>query len=187
MGLQNRPGNSRVKCRNSSIVLMILLSLASSCGNSDGLHPPVSVTSSTVGKICENIRDTFPDSPMAKVIAIGSCEEQKTITGGRSLWIELSDFTKVNPNLSASSLKLVMVDVAVSISAFGFRISQESPSDFEQLFFSFADDRGSYFEINPLDLQKVLPGEELPQAEWDKLVEREVLALVPRITISTSK
>lgn len=167
---------------------LVLLSCATaSCSKSDELTPPVSVTASTSGKICESIRSGLPESPFVKVVALGECEEQKTLNGGRLLWLEMSDLSKLNPGITRENLKFAMVAVSVSLASFGFRSAKESPSDFEQLYFSFRDDDGSHFEINPSDMQKFLPQKELPQDKWDKLIEKELALLIPKITIQTSK
>ena len=167
--------------------LVLFSPLMASCAKSDGLTPPVSVTASTSGHICESIRSGLTESPMAKVVALGACEEQQTLNGGRSLWLEMSDMSKVNPNITSENLKSAMVLVSVSLAAFGFRTTKESPSDFEQLYFSFRDDNGSHFEISPSDMQKFVPTGEMSQDEWDKLGERELPFLVPKISIQTSK
>lgn len=173
--------------RQASIFAVIVSLAVSSCGQStNGLNPPVSITSPTVGEICTQIKDGLVESPLAKIVAIGACEEKETLNGGKSLWIEMSDLTEVNPNISPEQLKLAMVSVSVSLASYGFRLSDVRPTDFEQLFFSFRDSKGSYFEIEPEDFPFVDSVEDLSQAEWDKFIEEKILELEPTIIVSAN-
>ena len=170
------------------LFLVASLCLVTSCSNSeDALKAPGTLQPSTSGEICVAVRNGLKSSPLASVIAVGSCEEQKTVNGGRSLWIEMNDFT-ASSNVKDSDLKFAMVSVAVSLASFGFRATGERPSEFEQLFFSFRDARGSYFEISPAEMEKFVPGDgDITQENWDSQVEVGVQALVPRIQISYTR
>ena len=173
--------------------LITAVLLTSSCSQStnnptpsDELTPPVSITVKTQGRICELIREGFEASELSRVVAIGDCLEQSAINGGRALWLELSDLSTINPDISDSNLKAVMVGVALAAAAYGFRASDISPTEFEQLYFSFRDAKGSNFEISPADMQKFIPTNDISAEEWDKLIESEVVKLLPKITIMGS-
>lgn len=172
-----------------SLFLVASLCLVTSCSSSeDALRAPGTVQPSTSGEICVAVRDGLKSSPLASAIAVGSCEEQKTANGGRSLWIEMNDFSAINSQMTDSDLKYVMVSAAVSLASFGFRATGERPSEFEQLFFSFRDARGSYFEISPAVMEKFVPGDgDITQEDWDSQVELGVQALVPSIQISYTR
>jgi len=92
----------------------------------------------------------------------------------------------INPNISDSDLKTVMVGAALEAAAYGFRASDISPTAFEQLYFAFRDAKGSNFEISPVDMQKLLPTEDISQEKREKLFETEVTKLIPKIVIRSS-
>lgn len=174
----------------NSISAVLLVSSCSqqtdSSASSEELSPPVSITLATQGKICAFIREGLEASELSRVVAIGDCLEQTAINGGRALWLELSDLSTINPDISDSDLKAVMVGVALGAAAYGFRASDISPTKFEQLYFSFRDAKSSNFEVSPDEMQKLLPTEDIPQDEWEKLFETEITKLIPKITIRSS-
>ena len=174
----------------NSISAVLLVSSCSqqidSSASLDELSPPVSITLATQGKICAFIREGLEASELSRVVAIGDCLEQTAINGGRALWLELSDLSTINPDISDSDLKAVMVGVALGAAAYGFRASDISPTKFEQLYFSFRDAKSSNFEVSPDEMQKLLPTEDIPQDEWEKLFETEITKLIPKITIRSS-
>jgi len=164
--------------------------LVSSCSQqtdssttSEEFSPPVSITLATQGKICELIREGVEASEVTRVVAIGDCLEQTAMNGGRALWLELSDLSTINPDISDSDLKTVMVTVALGAAAYGFRASDISPTKFEQLYFSFKDAKSSNFEVSSDEMQKLLPTEDISQDEWENLFEIEIAKLIPKITI----
>jgi len=158
----------------------------SSDGSIDDLKAPNSITVATRGKICELMREGFEVSELASVAAIGDCMEQTAINGGRALWIEFSDLSSIKPDLNESELKYVMISCALSVAAYGFRISEIPPTEFEQIYFSFRDKKGSNFEVRPVDMQRLLPTKDMSQEQWGNLVETEVQNLISKITILTS-
>jgi len=171
--------------RRITAAVLSLSLLAVSCGGvSDGLEAPGTIQPSTSGEVCKAVREGMEKSAAASVIAVGSCEEQKTVNGGRSLWIEMNDFAASATEVSADTLKYMLVSVAVSLAAYGFRKTKEDPTDFEQLFFSFRDARGTYFEIPPTDMLRFLPDGDVTQDEWDAIVDSEVRAILPSIEIA---
>ena len=174
----------------NSISAVLLVSSCSqqtdSSASLDELSPPVSITLATQGVICESIKEGFERSAFAEVAAIGDCLEQTAINGGRALWIEFSELISNNPNITESDMKKVKVSFVVAIAAYGFRVTGISPTDFEQLYFAFRDTKGSNFEISPADMQKFIPTNDISAEEWDKLIESEVVKLLPKITIMGS-
>jgi hypothetical protein len=72
------------------------------------------------------------------------------------------------------------------VAAYGFRISEIPPTEFEQIYFSFRDKKGSNFEVRPVDMQRLLPTKDMSQEQWGNLVETEVQNLISKITILTS-
>jgi hypothetical protein len=190
VGLRNYAEEIRVSLKTIVLNSIAVILLTSSCSqttnnstSSDELNPPVIITVKTQGRICELIREGFEASELSSVAAIGDCLEQTAINGGRALWFELSDLSTINPNITDSDLKTVMVSVALATAAYGFRASDISPTEFEQLYFAFRDAKGSNFEISPADMQKLLPTKDISQEEWEKLVETETTKLIPKITI----
>ena len=187
MGLRQVNFTSHMRLKVSLILAATLCLLTSCSSQKDALEAPGTLQPSTSGEICVAVRNGLKSSPLASVIAVGSCEEQKTVNGGRSLWIEMNDFT-ASSNVKDSDLKFAMVSVAVSLASFGFRATNERPLEFEQLFFSFRDARGTYFEISPAEMEKFIPSDEkISQADWDSQVELGVQALVPSIQISYTR
>ena len=160
--------------------------LLMSCSSpNEELKPPGTVPLLTSGEICKEVRKGLEASPLASAVAVGTCTEQKTPSGGRSLWIEISDLSVSSTDDSPQTLKYLMVSVAVSLTAFGFRATGENPSDFEQLFYSILDKSGSNFEIPPAEMQQFIPGDDITQDEWDALVDSRIIALLPKIEIRT--
>lgn len=188
VGLQHFQRGEQLKCRAATYFLGVLLILVLSCSsNEDELSPPGSITSSTIGEVCEAIREGFEESPLASFMAIGDCEEQTTPSGGRSLWVEMSDLSLAYPDFRVDELEEAMVDAAVINTAYGLRVTKTSPLEFEQLFYSFRDSRGSYFEINPSDMTAFVPESDISQTEWNETIEREIKYLYPKVAVQTTK
>ena len=177
-----------MKCRATKCLFGALSLLILSCGTSDdGLNPPVSITYPTIGEVCESIREGFEDSPLASFMAIGACEEQTTPSGGRSLWVEMSDLSLAYPEFPRIELEEVMIDAAVIVTAYGLRATDTSPLEFEQLFYSFRDSSGSYFEIPPADMTVFVPKSDISQSEWNETIEREIKYLYPKVVVQTTR
>jgi hypothetical protein len=159
-----------------------------SCGDDEeNLSPPVSVTLMTRGEVCESIRDGLKASPLSSFIALGDCEESRTPSGGHSLWVELSDLALAYPEFSGPQLNEVMIDAAVIVTAYGLRATQTSPLYFKQLFYSFRDDNGSYFEIQPSDMVPFVPTEDVSQDEWNAIIEQEIDDLYPKVIVKSTR
>jgi hypothetical protein len=185
LGLCEGDGQAPVRLKGTTAVVLCMSLLLASCGGaSDGLKAPGTIQPSTSGEVCKAVREGLKTNAASSVIAVGSCEEQKTLNGGRSLWIEMNDFAAAASEVSADTLKYLLVSVAVGLAAYGFRKTKEDPTDYEQLFFSFRDARGTFFEIQPSDMVRFLPEDSATQDEWDALVDSEVKALLPSIEIS---
>lgn len=188
VGLRHLERQEELKRHRTVCFLGVLSILVLSCSsNEDELSPPISITSSTIGEVCEAIREGFEESPLASIMAIGDCEEQTTPSGGRSLWVEMSDLSLAFPDFPLEELEEVMVDAAVINTAYGLRVTKTSPLEFEQLFYSFRDSRGSYFEINPSDMIVFIPESDISQTEWNETIEREIKYLYPKVAVQTTK